>query len=305
MDTVPFDLPGCRLDAVQPSDERLLILAHAVGDSAAYPDCGARSRRVHSYYTRSPADLPVSDRAVHLRLRLRRFRCTTDACPKRTFAEPVPGLIAPRARRTRRLEAVQQRVGFVAGAGTASRLLTLLRMPASPDVLLRLIHRYPMPEVIAPRVLGVDDWAWRRGRAWGTLLVDLERRRPMAPPLQPQPGPCPLPHERPRSLAQAVRCKRPPQPLYSPPRVAPRERSCGTQVGGRGGTRVPPRGRRGRDGVAALVLLCPCGPGEALRGSRPLARHVYAVWGRPHREIRARAHSGLWSGAGGAGGAVA
>lgn len=179
VDTVPFDLPGCLLDDVLLTGDTLLISAHADGDHAVCPDCGSCSRRVHSYYVRCPTDLPVSGRAVCLRLRLRRFRCMALACPRRTFAEPLPALVAPRARRTQRLTTCQCHVGFVAGAEAGSRLISLLRMTVSPDALLRLMHQQPVPEHSTPRVPGVDDWAWRKGRAWGTLLVDLERRRPV------------------------------------------------------------------------------------------------------------------------------
>ena len=177
--TVPFSIPGCRLDHVQATEADLLVSARGIARSAACPDCGRRSHRVHGSYTRSAADLPVSDHAVRLRLRVRRFRCNNAACSRKTFAESLTQLLASHARRTDRLAEAQVCVGFAAGAEPGARLLAWLRMPTSPDTVLRLLHRHPLPEPPAPRVLGVDDWAWKRGRAWGTLLVDLERRRPV------------------------------------------------------------------------------------------------------------------------------
>ena len=176
---VPFELPGCRLDAVSEDEAELLVSAHPTARSAVCPECGRRSRRIHGSYVRSPADLPVSDRTTRLRLRVRRFRCEHTACPRKTFAGPLPDLVAPHARRTDRLAAAQVRVGLAVGAEPGARLLGWLRMSTSPDTVLRLIHRHPLVEVATPRVLGVDDWAWCRGRAWGTILVDLEQRRPV------------------------------------------------------------------------------------------------------------------------------
>lgn len=121
----------------------------------------------------------MSDRAVGLRLRVRRFRCVNGACPRETFAEPFPGLVARHARRTDRLAAAQVRTGLAVGAEPGARLLRELRMATSPDTVLRLVHRHPAPVAETPRVLGVDDWAWRKGRAWGTILIDLERRKPV------------------------------------------------------------------------------------------------------------------------------
>ncbi|MDT0632869.1 ISL3 family transposase [Rubrivirga sp. S365] len=176
---VPFRIPGCRLDAVQADPSDLTVDASSKARSAVCPGCGHRSRRVHGLYTRSPADLPVSDRAVGLRLRVRRFRCLSEACPRRTFAEPFPDLVARHARRTDRLAASQVRTGLATGAEPGARLLRDLRMPTSPDTVLRLLHRHPVPEAETPRVLGLDDWAWRKGRSWGTILIDLETRRPV------------------------------------------------------------------------------------------------------------------------------
>ncbi len=154
---VPFRIPGCRLDAVQVVPPELIIEASSKARSAVCPACGYRSRRVHGLYTRSPADLPVSDRAVGLRLRVRRFRCLSEACPRRTFAEAFPDLVARHARRTDRLAASQVRTGLTTGAESGARLLGDLRMPTSPDTVLRLVHRHPVPASNTPRVLGIDD----------------------------------------------------------------------------------------------------------------------------------------------------
>jgi transposase len=176
---VPFTLPGCRLDSVQADPSRLVVGASSKARDAVCPACGHRSRRVHGLYTRSPSDLPVSDRAVGLRLRVRRFRCLNAECPRQTFAEPFPNLVARHARRTDRLATAQVRTGLAVGAEPGARLLGGLRMVTSPDTVLRLVHRHPAPAAETPRVLGVDDWAWRKGRSWGTILIDLERRRPV------------------------------------------------------------------------------------------------------------------------------
>lgn len=132
---------------------------------------------MHSRYRRKPADLPSLGRRVGVSLRVRRFYCRNAKCARRTFAERLPELVAPHARRTCRLAAAQARVGVALGGNAGSRLLRHLAMPASTDTVLRLVHRLPLPAQEPPRVVGVDDWAIRKRCTYGTVVVDLERRR--------------------------------------------------------------------------------------------------------------------------------
>ncbi len=110
-------------------------------------------------------------------MRVRRFYCRNPGCARRTFAERLQELVVPHARRTRRLAAAQGRAGVALGGEAGARLLRHLAMPTSADTVLHLIRRLPLPEVEAPRVVAVDDWAIRKGRSYGTIMVDLERRR--------------------------------------------------------------------------------------------------------------------------------
>jgi len=173
-----YPLPGCRIGEVTSLDlAHLSVAADRKFASSRCPDCGHSSDAVHSYYSRWPADLPSAGQQVCLELRLRRFYCRNTDCARRTFAERLPHLLAPHARRTHRLAAAQGKVGVSLGGEAGARLLQHLGMPASGDTVLRLIRRLPLPTTAPPRILGVDDWARRKGRAYGTILVDLQRRR--------------------------------------------------------------------------------------------------------------------------------
>lgn len=146
---------------------------------SACPECGAWSTRVHSSYLRFPADAPSAGRRVVLQLRVRRFRCRNTVCLRRTFVEQIPGLTRRYGQRTERLRSTLAAVGLALAGRAGARLAAVLGISVSRSTVLRLVDALPEPEVPAPRVVGVDEYATRKGRHYGTVLVDVETRRPI------------------------------------------------------------------------------------------------------------------------------
>ena len=181
MEPTPFlpDLPGLLLEQVISGDDALTFVARLTTPAPPCPSCGQLASRIHSRSRRTVRDLPISGRPVRLSFQIRRFFCMTPTCPRTTFAERLSALALPHAQRTLRLREVLRLIGFVLGGQAGARLVTRLGMPSSPDTLLRLVCQTALPPTPTPRVLGVDDWSFRKGRTFGTILVDLERHRPV------------------------------------------------------------------------------------------------------------------------------
>jgi transposase len=155
------------------------VTVHAASPTACCPCCGTVCQRVHSHYTRTLHDLPASGRLVHLKVLVRRFFCQEGSCRRKIFAERFPSLTLPRVKFTLRLQEALREIGFELGGEAGARLGKRLSYPGSPDTILRLVKQTQLPAVSSPRVVGIDDWSWKRGLRYGTLICDLESNRPI------------------------------------------------------------------------------------------------------------------------------
>lgn len=142
------------------------------------PDCRTRSRHRHGWCKRTLQDLPVQGQVVRIQLALNRWRCEHQECRRRTFTDRLPEIASPYSRRTARMAGIVDLIGHSMGGRPAEYLMRRIGMPVSDDTILRQIKRRATISSQDPkiRIVGIDDWSWRRSTRYGTIIVDLERR---------------------------------------------------------------------------------------------------------------------------------
>ena len=165
------------LDSIEVHEQRVLVHLHATSPTAACPHCGTTGSRVHSRYQRTIADLAFGGRNLVLRLLVRKWICPEASCSRHIFAERFPELVQRYARMTDRLIKVLQSTGVLTNGADAAQIASSFGVPTTAKTIIRRVLQLPLPSEGEVAKVGRDEWAWKKSHRYGTILVDLEKRR--------------------------------------------------------------------------------------------------------------------------------
>ena len=181
MEKSPFlPLPeGMVIGQVEITQTQLTVEVISTQPCACCPGCGNPSDAVHCQYRRTVHDVPCGGRSVVLRLGVRKFFCRIATCPRKVFAERLPDLVQPWARISNRLLEELKAIGLAASAEVSERLAPRLGMQVKAPTLLRYLRTITDAPVTEVTKVGIDDFALKRADSYGTILINLESRRPL------------------------------------------------------------------------------------------------------------------------------
>src|SRR5712691_3616575 len=168
---------GMQIDQIQASENEVSITIIATHPTSCCPLCRHPSSSIHSRYRRTVRDAPCGGRRVHLALCVRKFFCRNALCERKIFTERLPELVRPWAQMTIRYCQQITSIGLATCGKGGTRLAARLGMHTTRQTILRHIMNLPDPPLGSILYLGIDDFSFRRGCRFGTILVNLESRR--------------------------------------------------------------------------------------------------------------------------------
>lgn len=173
-----IDMPMLNLNKIEYTNGTIWINASFKTKRSRCPDCRKFSKKIHDRYTRTISDLPVFQYRTIIRLKTRKFKCGNPRCERKVFSEQTP-VISRYSRRTNRVLKILESFAIELTGKLGSFMSKQLFIAVSISTITRMAHNQQLPEIKQPKILGVDDWAYRKGISYGTILIDMETSKPI------------------------------------------------------------------------------------------------------------------------------
>lgn len=173
-----INMPMLYLNNIECTHATIKIYASFKTKQCRCPNCGKYSNTIHDHYFRTITDLPVFQNKTIIILKTRKFRCKNPKCNKKVFSEQTPNILRY-SRRTKRTTEILDSLSIELTGNLGSILSKQLLITVSRSTITRIAHNQQLPEIKQPKVLGVDDWAYRKGVSYGTILIDMETSKPI------------------------------------------------------------------------------------------------------------------------------
>lgn len=173
-----IELPLLNLNKIEHTNGTIWIYASIKTNRSRCPNCGKFCKKIHDHYIRTITDLPVFQYKTIIRLKTRKFKCGNNRCKQKVFSEQTP-MILRYSRRTNRVLKILESFAIELTGKLGSIISKQLCITVSSSTITRIAHSQQPPEIKQPRVLGVDDWAYRKGVSYGTILIDMETSKPI------------------------------------------------------------------------------------------------------------------------------
>lgn len=173
-----INMPMLNLNRIEYTDTIVWINASIKTNRSKCPNCGKFSKKIHDRYFRTISDLPVFQYRTIIRLKTRKFKCDNSRCKRKVFSEQIP-MILRYSRRTDRVSRILESLAIELTGKLGSIISKQLSITVSCSTITRIAHSQQLSEIKQPRILGVDDWAYRKGVSYGTILIDMETSRPI------------------------------------------------------------------------------------------------------------------------------